>query len=79
MTPSIMAAHCYGVSRMLSVTYKPVILNVIMLSVVAPPTVGHLKGASLGSAPVLPTNIRQGWKDLPGKTLLFMNIRKLRA
>jgi hypothetical protein len=56
---------------MLSVTYKPVILNVAMLSVVAPPTVGHLKGASLGSALVLPTNIRQGWKGLPGKNTTF--------
>jgi hypothetical protein len=30
------------------------------------PRVEHLKGASLGKAPALPTNIRQDRKGLPG-------------
>jgi hypothetical protein len=30
------------------------------------PRVEHLKGASLGWAPALPANNRQGWKGLPG-------------
>ncbi len=30
------------------------------------PKVEHLKGASLGQAPALPTNTRLGWKGLPG-------------
>ncbi len=29
------------------------------------PIVDHLKGASLGWAPALPANIKQGWKGLP--------------
>ncbi len=28
--------------------------------------VEHLKGTSLGLAPALPTNIRLGWKGMPG-------------
>jgi hypothetical protein len=75
MTPSIMAVHCYGVSRMLSVTYKPVILNVAMLSVVAPPTVGHLKGR----LQPYPQTLDKAGKACREKTLLFMNIRKLRT
>jgi hypothetical protein len=30
----------------------------------------HLKGASLGQAPALLTNIRLGWKGLPGTNTL---------
>jgi hypothetical protein len=30
----------------------------------------HLKGASLGYAPALPTNIRLGWRSLPGTNTL---------
>jgi len=29
------------------------------------PIVEHLKGASIGYGPALPTNIRLGWKGLP--------------
>ncbi len=32
----------------------------------ANPRVDHLKGSSLRQAPALPTNIRLGWKGLPG-------------
>ncbi len=34
------------------------------------PWVEHLKGSSIGHAPVLPTNIRPGWKGLPGTNTL---------
>ncbi len=34
------------------------------------PRVEHLKGASLGYALALPTNIRLGWKGLPGTNAL---------
>jgi hypothetical protein len=41
----------------------------------------HLKGSSIGQAPVLPTNIRPSWKGLPGdkhSSLLqtFVNYRR---
>jgi hypothetical protein len=32
--------------------------------------VEHLKGSSIGQAPVLPTNVRLGWKRLPGTSAL---------
>jgi hypothetical protein len=32
--------------------------------------VEHLKGSSIGQAPVLPTNVRLGWKRLPGTNAL---------
>ncbi len=36
----------------------------------AHPRVEHLKGASLGQAPALTTNITLGWKGLPGTNTL---------
>ncbi len=37
MTITIMADCCYAVSFMLSVTYKPFMLSVVVLNVVVPP------------------------------------------
>jgi len=34
------------------------------------PRVEHLKGSSIGLAPALPTNLRLGWKFLPGTNTL---------
>ncbi len=38
------------------------------------PRVEGLKGASLGSAPFFPTNIRQGWKGLPETNTLISKL-----
>jgi hypothetical protein len=38
--------------------------------------VDHLKCSPIGQAPALPTNIRLGWKGLPGANI--MKIRNLR-
>jgi hypothetical protein len=44
------------------------------------PRVEHLKGASLGYAPALPTNIRLGWNGLPGtNTLAYYGKAQLTA
>jgi hypothetical protein len=47
---------------------------------VKPTRAKHLSGAPLQGRPLaLPSNIRQGWKGLPGKiTLAYYEIRKLR-
>ncbi len=56
---------------MLSFTFIPLVLNVVMLSVVAPSKV-LLKGAPLRQTPSFLANIRLGFKKLPGTNALVI-------
>jgi hypothetical protein len=61
-----MQSVIYALSFMLRVANNPFMLSALMLRVVMLNVVAPLRGASLGPASALLTNVRLGWKGLPG-------------
>jgi hypothetical protein len=56
--------ECLSLARLSSLVYS------LWARPGAYPRVEHLKGSSIGQAPILPTNIRLSWKGLAGANTL---------